>query len=69
LVAVAVVVCEEAVPAVVVPVSVVVSPNDEVEEVVEKLVTNGDVKVVVPVPGTVPVVIMVVVRVLVMTGG
>ena len=64
-----VVVSEEPVPVVVVPVSVVVSPKEEADEVVEKLVTNGDVKVVVPVPGTVPVVVVVVVRVLVMTGG
>ena len=64
-----VVVTDEDIPVVVVPVCVAVSLNEEVAELVEKLVTRGDVKVVVPVPGTGPTVVVVVVRVLLIKGG
>jgi len=70
-VAVAVVVCDDAVPAVVVPVCVVVSPNEEVDEVVVRLVIRGEVNtlvVLVTVPGVVAVVVVVVVNVLVISG-
>jgi len=69
LVEVLTVVSDETVPIVLVPVRTVVSPNEDVVELVEKLVTRGEVKVVVLVPAVSPVVVVVVVRVLVFVGG
>jgi hypothetical protein len=63
-----VVVADESVPVVVTPVSVVVSPDEDVHEDVDRLVDSSDVEVLVVVPATGPVTVVVVETVPVITG-